>query len=359
MTEQNYNEFYWELTLAHSDFTGELFNGYLEKIVTFIDENGVAIAANPSAAYNELQSQLIDTYRINDASVRKAINQFVKLGFIHTGLAGYHEDTKAFLAESDPDKKMTLFSKVVYSNSSFGRSVSDASDVREINFLINTLTAQGGSLSREEVLALMTIDVSTIEADHADRALIDTHVHHVRETGFEQRKYNQMRYLWGLLRKLDDLTTVDGNIYFSGDPRLEAIQSETELPKQARDSYLQRLYKNLLVEESKQHYGAVKCMAEKLDYPGLIASHIKPYIKSDETEQFDAHNGLLLSRNLDILFDQGYVSFDENGRIIISSTKPLSDELKEKLQPLYLDDVLLTPERLEYLAYHRTYVFAA
>ena len=33
----------------------------------------------------------------------------------------------------------------------------------------------------------------------------------------------------------------------------------------------------------------------KLAYPVLIASHIKPFIQSDETEAYDPNNGLLLA----------------------------------------------------------------
>jgi predicted restriction endonuclease len=45
-------------------------------------------------------------------------------------------------------------------------------------------------------------------------------------------------------------------------------------------------------------------MLEKLSYPSLVASHIKPFIKSDDFEAYDPNNGILLSRNMDILFDK-------------------------------------------------------
>jgi len=51
----------------------------------------------------------------------------------------------------------------------------------------------------------------------------------------------------------------------------------------------------------------------------LIASHIKPWRDCSPAEAIDLTNGLLLIPNLDRVFDSGYISFDENGAILISS----------------------------------------
>lgn len=50
----------------------------------------------------------------------------------------------------------------------------------------------------------------------------------------------------------------------------------------------------------------------------LRASHIKPWSSSNNKEKLDVYNGLLLIPNLDLLFDKGFISFKENGEIIIS-----------------------------------------
>lgn len=49
----------------------------------------------------------------------------------------------------------------------------------------------------------------------------------------------------------------------------------------------------------------------------LIASHIKPWCKSSNTEKLDGNNGLLLSPHVDRLFDRGFISFSDNGDILI------------------------------------------
>ena len=59
----------------------------------------------------------------------------------------------------------------------------------------------------------------------------------------------------------------------------------------------------------------------------LIASHIKPWAESSNTERLDPFNGLLLSANLDKLFDKGMISFDHQGTLL-TSQKISADELK-------------------------------
>ncbi|MGF1733741.1 HNH endonuclease [Photobacterium kasasachensis] len=50
----------------------------------------------------------------------------------------------------------------------------------------------------------------------------------------------------------------------------------------------------------------------------LIASHIRPWVKSNNVEKLDVYNGLLLTPNLDKAFDKGFITFDSTGNILIS-----------------------------------------
>ena len=52
----------------------------------------------------------------------------------------------------------------------------------------------------------------------------------------------------------------------------------------------------------------------------LIASHIVPWRDSSDDEKLDPNNGILLTPNYDALFDKHFISFDDSGNIIISST---------------------------------------
>lgn len=55
------------------------------------------------------------------------------------------------------------------------------------------------------------------------------------------------------------------------------------------------------------------------DYSLLIASHIKPWCRCDKEERTNPYNGFLLLPNLDKLFDNGFISFDEKGKIMVAN----------------------------------------
>ncbi|MBU6435542.1 MAG: HNH endonuclease, partial [Nitrospirae bacterium] len=62
-----------------------------------------------------------------------------------------------------------------------------------------------------------------------------------------------------------------------------------------------------------------QCRITKVNRPKhLIASHCKPWRDSTNNERLDGENGLLLTPTIDHLFDKGFISFEANGRLIIS-----------------------------------------
>jgi putative restriction endonuclease len=62
-----------------------------------------------------------------------------------------------------------------------------------------------------------------------------------------------------------------------------------------------------------------QCRITKVNRPEhLIASHCKPWRDSTNDERLDGENGLLLTPTIDHLFDKGFISFEGNGRLIIS-----------------------------------------
>lgn len=76
------------------------------------------------------------------------------------------------------------------------------------------------------------------------------------------------------------------------------------------------------------NYWNGKCCVTKCSETNiLIASHIKPWKDCNNEEAIDVHNGLLLTPNLDKLFDQGLISFS-NDRSILISKQITDDNLK-------------------------------
>lgn len=354
-------EKYWAFTNAFTDYNETKFITTLTLCIDFIDEckNQPDFQYN-KALYKKLQDRVRShpnllsedtSNKLDPASVRKSINQLVKMGFIEPFLAGYTPLSRDYVNAKTNKKRQTLLSKIVYTHSAFGRSVTKYSDIRQMNFLIKTLVEHPeGKLNKSEISALMLVDLENYPNDHLSKTELDTYLQQGIQSGFIKRKYNQISYLWNLLAKLDDLKRVNDDLYFAEDAERIFGQLDGSTARK-RDPYLHRLYKNQLQEECEEYYGGVKCMLERLSYPVLVASHIKPFIQSNDNEAYDPNNGLLLSRTLDSLFDLKYISFDDNGDMLKS--KRLSDDVWQYWQHIKLDAVLLNDERKRYLAEHR------
>ncbi len=78
----------------------------------------------------------------------------------------------------------------------------------------------------------------------------------------------------------------------------------------------QGYYRSLVLEKWSNTCSLTKCVIKEI----LIASHIVPWSESTDEERLDVDNGILLSPNVDALFDRHLVSFEDNGRIMISHT---------------------------------------
>ena len=350
MSEQNYED-YWSLTNAFTDYNGEKFLSTLRICVDFINEfNNEEYSSDK---YSRLQLRIQETIEIELISIRKAINQLVKMGFINSFLLSYQKESIEYLEAKTNRKRNTILSKIVYSYSSFNKSISDDSKLHQLNFLINTLV-EVGKLTKEDIIALMLVDIISIDKGYLTRMELNHYVIIANKINFIERKYNQICYLTNLLSKLDDIVFVNNELYFTEDAK-QIFGENLEITTRKRNPYLHLIYKNQLKEESFSVYQIENCMVEKLPYPTLVASHIKPFIKSTEEEAYDPNNGILLSRNIDSLFDLGYITFNDAGKIIFSTH--LKQEVKDFIANYSLDNRFINSKRQEYLVFHRNEVF--
>ena len=90
----------------------------------------------------------------------------------------------------------------------------------------------------------------------------------------------------------------------------------------------------------------------------LRASHIKPWMTPGITnlERLDGYNGLFLAPHIDHLFDKGYISFKDDGDLILS--KALSKEIIKFWGINY--NFIKKPfhkKHLKYLKFHRKEIF--
>lgn len=106
------------------------------------------------------------------------------------------------------------------------------------------------------------------------------------------------------------------------------------------------------------------CCITGINIPTLvIASHIKPWKNSTETEKTNPSNGLCLNSLHDKAFDQGFITIKPDYTIIISSaiTDTLDEEnamkffLQYKGQKIHMPDKFI-PKK-EFLEYHNDVIF--
>lgn len=100
-----------------------------------------------------------------------------------------------------------------------------------------------------------------------------------------------------------------------------------------------------------------QCSVTKcIDTPFLKASHIKPWRDSNNIERLDPFNGLLLIPNLDTAFDRGFITFQDDGAIKISSYLAIETQkvigINKDIKVLKIKE-----ENKKYLEFHRDNVF--
>lgn len=352
MKIQNYEE-YWKFTNAFTDYNGTKFIKSLRICINFIDTfKDEEYSPNK---YNNLQLKIKNELNIDFISIRKAINQLVKLGFINSYLLSYQKESIDYLNAKTNRRRQSILSKIVYSYSSFNRSINNDSNLHQINFLIDTLI-EIGKLSIADIIALMLVDINIYTKGYLNRDELNEYISKMESINFIARKYNQISYLTNLLKKLDDIIFVNNELYFTEDAK-QIFGENIEVTTRIRNPYLHLIYKNQLRDESFSVFEDEKCMVEKVFYPVLIASHIKPFAKSSDEEAYDPNNGILLSKNIDSLFDLGYITFEDDGSIIFSNTIKMKKDLIDKIKSYSLDAKFINKERIMYLNYHRNFVF--
>ena len=99
------------------------------------------------------------------------------------------------------------------------------------------------------------------------------------------------------------------------------------------------------------------CALTGVDIPELLrASHAKPWSDASDRERLDPFNGLLLEVRFDQLFDQGLISFNDDG-IMMTSVRLSTDHCRRLGITPNMRLRFIRPAHLPYLAWHRERVF--
>lgn len=141
---------------------------------------------------------------------------------------------------------------------------------------------------------------------------------------------------------------------------VDEIRRDEQISETERDAVIQarigqgKFRKNLAKIETC-------CRITKVHEPAhLRASHIKPWRTSTNSERLDGENGFLLTPTIDHLFDRGFISFSDDGELLIS---PVA--IRPSLQRMGISTEQRTNVgsfslgQREFLSYHRESVFLA
>ena len=90
----------------------------------------------------------------------------------------------------------------------------------------------------------------------------------------------------------------------------------------------------------------------------LIASHIKPWVDSNDKEKIDPKNGFALSPNFDAMFDKGFMTFESDKSLVVSPwISPMNQKRLQIYTGMKVPKLPLDDKREEYLIYHRKNVY--
>ncbi|WP_080438116.1 HNH endonuclease [Burkholderia ubonensis] len=131
------------------------------------------------------------------------------------------------------------------------------------------------------------------------------------------------------------------------------LPQTTEAERLAVQRVGQDLYRSALMD-----YWQGRCCVTGLAVPALLrASHLKPWAKcQSDDERLDVFNGFLLAPHVDALFDGGWISFSDQGSLLISEALPYAARVQLGVSSEW-NIPNLKPEHAAYLTFHRANEF--
>lgn len=205
----------------------------------------------------------------------------------------------------------------------------------------------------EEMLALGVIDkpfseMTEIEIDIAIAVILHDQ-HFIKKNTRGNAMYSNALKQYRAFRR--DETVVD----------IEEVRSELQkeyIPETERQELIKaRVGQGQFRKRVLQKYEN-RCIITGIDNPRLLlASHIKPWAVSTNTERLNTENGLCLSPAYDRLFDIGLITFSSNGQLRISSQLGSQNAKRLYIQAGMQFDLKATPALLLNLEYHQDAIF--
>ncbi len=142
----------------------------------------------------------------------------------------------------------------------------------------------------------------------------------------------------------------------SEDEVAKALQNRTDLEEVEKLQLIQARRGHGVYRRNLENFENACRITGVTNLRHLRASHIKPWRASTTREKLDGNNGLLLSPHIDHLFDQGFISFADDGGLMVSSSADIDTLMRWGIEPNRTYHPFRAEQR-PYLAFHRDVVF--
>lgn len=132
-----------------------------------------------------------------------------------------------------------------------------------------------------------------------------------------------------LLGLMTPLSAASGDQVPAGDPVVliewedmlqKAIAANDAIAPTTRQALVQARRGQGLFKDNVAKFERECRITHVQDRTHLIASHIKPWREATDEERLAGGNGLLLTPSIDHLFDRGFISFADDGEVLVSPT---------------------------------------
>lgn len=136
---------------------------------------------------------------------------------------------------------------------------------------------------------------------------------------------------------------------------LEVIETSSDIPETEKEQLVRSRRGQGQFRLNVQAVSPRCLLTGVSDQSFLIASHIKPWKDCSNKERLDGYNGLMLAPHVDKLFDRGWISFCDNGELMVASGAGAV------LQAWGIDPAAkveaFSKKHAAYLQFHRDWIF--
>ena len=172
----------------------------------------------------------------------------------------------------------------------------------------------------------------------------------------DKRFYKILPGLYGLVNHLDKIPLeYQPNDFLDKEILKNPIQIEVENTSKIIQQTIrvgQEKFRRILLDEIS--FCPITGITDKRI---LTASHIKPWRVSNNNERLDKNNGFIFSPTIDKLFDIGLITFENNKSLLVSKSLDKSNIISIGIEPKKVYEKLPLENRMQYLEYHRNFIF--